>query len=422
MADDLKNSSENVSEDISPTKEDLLKTLDFEINQISSEQQRNGWTKWALYGVLAGSLWLLAEQWEKGDFNFTVVLILIVVFSIGLDILRQSKRLLPHQPGKYKRALRFKPITELGVNSPAFFLYAIRHVLVFGIAAIFAGKVFWISAIIVLWYYGGYTLTSLLVFILGYFVWYFPSTETIYKRTSKLSLKRYYRYWGLTLIGLIWGFIGYLNAALAYSPEGIKVVNFRIAGLLVVIGYAFYLLLELSVKIPLLSNLVEIRRDLSFGRIEIQAATRQAEIIIAGILVDERLQADIAELMPLVEQRRLGFTQLYDKITRLSKVIPDQHATITEEHIKMAKEILAPCLDGIAKILEKSEEEERLERKLRMDTSAVADESPESVKSAEEFLKKIEDLDSEMIGKGEVLLNDLQPLLERIKGKKIIDE
>ncbi len=52
----LQKRSENTLEKTSPIKEDILKALDFEIAQISSEQQRNGWTKWALYGVLAGSL------------------------------------------------------------------------------------------------------------------------------------------------------------------------------------------------------------------------------------------------------------------------------------------------------------------------------------------------------------------------------
>ncbi|MCA1622654.1 MAG: hypothetical protein LC768_01055 [Acidobacteria bacterium] len=130
MLNNLQNNSENISDGNSPTKEDILKTLDFEINQISSEQQRNGWTKWALYGVLAASLWLLLEQWEKGNFDFWVVLLLVLVFSIDIDIMRHSKRLLPHRPSRYERVLRFKFTTEIE-NGAAFFLYAIRHIVVF---------------------------------------------------------------------------------------------------------------------------------------------------------------------------------------------------------------------------------------------------------------------------------------------------
>ncbi len=83
LNDNLQNNSKSISQDNFPNKEDVLKTLDFEINQISSEQQRNGWTKWALYGVLAGCLWLLLEQWEKGNFDFWIVLLLVLVFSAG---------------------------------------------------------------------------------------------------------------------------------------------------------------------------------------------------------------------------------------------------------------------------------------------------------------------------------------------------
>lgn len=409
----LQNNNEDNSNNTSLTKEDILKALDFEINQISSEQQRNGWTKWALYGVLAGSLWLLLEQWEKGDFDFNVVLILIVVFSIGLDILRQSRRLFPYRPSRYKRISRFKVWSEMG-NKYGLFLHAIRHVLIFIIALSFFNRVLWIQATLVLIYYGLFSITGLLAF--G--VQYFPLSDIIFDSRSKISLKSYYTIWGLTIIALAWGMIGYLNAALVYYPEGINVANFRIAGLLIVIGYSFYLLLEVSTKVPLLSRLTEIRRDLSFGRIDLKAAINQAEIIIAGILPDEKLQEDIDVLRTLVEQRNLEFNKIYDKIVPLSKEISMESANITEEYEKKAKNILLPCLDEIESFLKKDEEETKLERNLRIHISMVKDESPETVKSAEDFLKRIEELDTEMTNKAELLLKDFLPMIERLKAVK----
>lgn len=396
------NDSVDISDDTSLAKEDLLKALDFEINQISAEQQRNGWTKWALYGVLAGSLWLLLEQWEKGNFDYFVVLLLVLVFSIGLDIIRQARRLLPRRPNRYKRLLRFRFLNEIENSSAAFFLYAIRHFVVFLIALYFVNRVSWLQAGIVLIYYGQFSLFSLLAFAFYYFD---PQAQTIQNTESKMSLKRYYSYWGITIIALAWGMVGYFNAATTYYSGGISIANFRIAGLLVVIAYTFYLLTDQTKKVPLLSVLTEIRRDLSFGRIDLETAIKQAEIVIAGIFVDEKLQEDIAAVMPLLEQRSSEFNKVYDKIISLSKEIPKQSSDITKEQERKAREILSPCLIEIGGILKKSQEEEKLERRLRIHTSMVNRESPEKVKSAKDFLKTIEDLDSEMANKGEALLN-----------------
>lgn len=409
----LQNKNNSNLNDSSLTKEDFLKTVDFEINQISSEQQRNGWTKWALYGVLAGSLWLLLDHWEKGNFDFNVVLLLIVVFSIGLDILRQSKRLLPHRINKYKRILRFKPVTNI-TSSAAFFLYTTRHLIVFIIVILFATKVSWIPLVIALWYYGKFSIFSLFAFV----VQYFPSLEVIHNSESKLTSKQYYKYWGLTVAALIWALIGYLNAALAYNPEGIRISNYRIAGLLVVIGYTFYLLLELSEKVPLLAHLIEIRRDLSFNRIDLKTAIKQAEIAIAGISVDEKLQEDIASVMPLLEQRNLEFNRIHSKITAISKEIPKEFSEITKEHEKKAKEVLLPCLEEIDNLVKQDDEIEKLKRKLKIHVSIAENESPESVKSAKDFLKSIEELETEIENKAETMLADFLPMIENIKAKK----
>lgn len=413
MLNNLQNNSESILDDKSLTKEDILKTLDFEINQISSEQQRNGWTKWALYGVLASSLWLLLEQWEKGNFNFWVILLLVLVFSIGIDIISHSRLLLPHRITKYERVLRFKSPTEIE-NGVAFFLYVIRHIIVFVIALLFVNKVSWSQAAVIIVFYGLFSLFALIAVA----VFYYPEFEVIHNSKSNASLKSYYSFWTLTIIALVWGLIGYLNAALSYYPEGISLANFRIAGLLVAIAYTFYLLVDLSKNAPLLSVLTEIRRELSFGRIDLQTAIKQAEIGIAGISVDERLQEDIGAVMPLLEQRNLEFKLISDKITALSKEIPKQISDITKEQEKKAKEILLPCLNEINGFLKKNEEVEKLKRKFRVHISMVERESPESVQSAKNFLEKIENLEAKMGNKAEAMLNEFLPMIERLQTVK----
>lgn len=404
---DINNANTNK---VSLTKEDILATLDFEINRISSEQQRNGWTKWALYGVLAGSLWLSLEHWEKGNFDVSVILLLILIFSTVIETIRQAKRLLPFRPSRYKKVPRFKFPTEIN-SSGGFFLYAIRHFVILIIAVFFANKVPWHQAGLIILYYGKFSFLSLFVFAF----FYYPKFEFIYNSESKISFKRYYSYWGLAIIGLIWGTIGYINAALTFQPNGISIANFRIAGLLVVITYTFYLLADISKEIPMLSVLTEIRRELSLGIIDIEAATKQVNTAIIGISVDEQLQDDITSLMPLIEQRSLEFNRINDKITVLIKEIITQNLYITKKHKKEVDEILKSTINEFEELLRKTEEENKLKRRLKIHIAMVDDKSTDAVQSANLFLQRIEDLDSEMTNKAKLMLGDILPSIEKLK-------
>ena len=151
---------------------------------------------------------------------------------------------------------------------------------------------------------------------------------------------------------------------------------------------------------------------------DLKTAIKQAEIVIAGISVDEKLQEDIRVAMPVLEQRNSEFNRIYEKIMALSKEVPKEISEITKEQEEKAKEILLPCLDEINSLLKKDEEGERLKRKFRIHISMVERESPEMVKSAKDFLKRIEDSETEMENKAEAMLNEFLPMIERLKAEK----
>src|SRR5438128_1279564 len=75
--------------------ERVLNALDFEIGQITSEQQRPGWTMWAIYGGLASTLWFLCDLWEKGGVTPLKTLQVFLIFSVFVEIARQLPRLFP---------------------------------------------------------------------------------------------------------------------------------------------------------------------------------------------------------------------------------------------------------------------------------------------------------------------------------------
>ena len=63
--------------------ERVLHVLDFEIDRIQTEQQRPGWSIWAIYGALGTSIWLLSEQIASATASLTNVLQLLIGFSAG---------------------------------------------------------------------------------------------------------------------------------------------------------------------------------------------------------------------------------------------------------------------------------------------------------------------------------------------------
>lgn len=396
-----------------PTKESVLAVIDFEINQIISEQQRNGWTTWALLGVIVSSLWLLLDQLEKGYVDIFNSVLLFLIFSIIEDIIHHVRRLFPYSLSRKQSTLRFISISERE-NSLGFFLYALRFVVLFVLALFFAERVSTIQAGIVLLFYFVFSMISIFTFIM----YYVPNFEVLDYFNNKISRKKYYFFWLIVIVALIWGMLGYLDFVFKYYPDGISIVDFRVAGFITIIFFVSSLLANHSNKNPILSALIEIRRELSFGRLPLETAVRKSEIVIAGIPVEERLQEHIRAILPTIEKRKLEFNRIVKKITDLSKEIPKRDVDMTEEHKRKAKEVLLPCSVELKKFLEKTQEEEKLEKRLRLHILMVENVSPKSVEAANDVLKKIEELDAELGNEAEEMLKDFLPMLERLKNPK----
>lgn len=81
---------QNESASSSPdSRRELIDLLEFEISRLESEQQRPGWTKWALAGASASCVWLLLDQFEghSRQINFSSTLFLFLIWSFVWDTL-----------------------------------------------------------------------------------------------------------------------------------------------------------------------------------------------------------------------------------------------------------------------------------------------------------------------------------------------
>lgn len=322
-----------------PTKEELLAHLDFEINQVLAARQKDGWTNWALYGVIASCFWFIFDQLERPNLEYRLIFLLILVFTIGTDILRQLLRFLPIDRRRFQRTARFRLFTEAH-SVKGGFLHLVRHIFILILVIAFASRVAWSEAAATILYYGYYTLMTLIALP----VMYFPNLEGVFPSKNTRSLLRYYIYWAILIAFLFWGFIGYLNAALAFSPPAESIANYRIAALLMVIAYSMFLLIEHKHKLPLLSFLLDMRREVIFNRIDLPTAIRNTEIAVAGATVDETLQDDVLALLPLLEQREKDFERLEQSLAQFSRELPDE-PTNEEVEAKVQK-FITPCLQS----------------------------------------------------------------------------
>ena len=113
---------------------------------------------------------------------------------------------------------------------------------------------------------------------------------------------RYHIVWTIAILFLAWGLIGYWYAARLQADLENLTPNSRLAGLIIVIVYSMYLLLDQMHKRPILSYLHDIRRQAIFGTLDLADASKQAERVIVGVGIDRQLRDDITEPQPIVER------------------------------------------------------------------------------------------------------------------------
>jgi hypothetical protein len=400
-----------------PSAERVLSALDFEINQISSEQQRPGWTIWAVYGGLASSLWLLSEQWEKGTVHLIQSIHLFLIFSVLIEIVRQSGRFLPIRNPRDKvtnssRPARFQNLLK-GQSALVLFLYSFRFILITAITIFLVRRVWWWGTVPLILYFGMFSLISLVALI----TLYVPTVLTVTPeapRAKGFSKKKYYFFWLCMIVLLSVGLTAHLVSVRTSYPNGVNASDLRFAGLLIVISFLLPLIPEESKNRPLLSRLKEIRRDLAFGWIDVDTALQQADIALTGMPVDDVLQEDIRVVLEKFEKTDAEYKRVISKMDTLLSEIPANDVDITKEILDNSKSTLKEFCAVVEKESKESKELKRVITRLRIHRALADHISSDSVSAAQDVLQKIESAQNELTEKAENLLARLNPALKRL--------
>jgi hypothetical protein len=401
---------------LNTTEDRVLAELDFEINQITSEHQRPGWTTWAIYGSLVTLLWLLADQFDKEDLDLIRVAQFFLILSLLLEIVRQLHRFLPvvkiaELKPKRDPSPRFISIVK-GFSISGLLLHALRFVSITTLILFLAIKVPWPVTGILLLYYGTYTLFVLIAVVTMY-VTDLASLHIKPRATQDITKKRYYTVWSCAIVALSIGSVFHLSSVFAYYVPGESSTDLRTAGLLLLITFLVPLVPEESKNRPLLLRLREIRRELAFGLIDLEEAVHQADSALAGIPVDEMLGELVKEVSDEFKRSRTEYARIISNAETLVTTLNTEK--IEQQQIEDGERVLKEFGAVIYKEHQRTDELEKLIRRLRVRCSSAEHISSDEVLAAHNLLQTIDSNNIQLTARVEALSPRITELLKRLK-------
>lgn len=275
-------------------RELLVELLNQEIAFAQSEEQRSGWTLWALAGAVAGLIFFALDTLESEQLSLLVTAKWIVVIAIPVDLIVNSLWTWSVHSGEPRRAYRF--LLEFEHQQVAFG-WRIAHSV--GILAIAVGvrEGVWIPAVVVavLWY-GLLIMVAMIVIPAA-------GAELPYLVKPPLSKRN-------TLLGLAVGSFLVLGSAVSYAvtlppihAEG-STTELRLALVSVTVSCLFFRLL-LGIRHPWqLRRLVSIRRDVALGRLTLGQAAGATEVALLSAGPQQVLHEHLRTTTLFVDEAR----------------------------------------------------------------------------------------------------------------------
>jgi hypothetical protein len=283
--------SESLGTDPALTRQDVLAAIDSEIASIQKEQAAPGWTNWTFYGCFATLVWLSVTEIATGKFAPVNVLLLFVACSVLIDTLEQTLNMAKPRTLKKGAANRVRLFSqELGATRLSLLGFQLRLLALFGAYFYLHSSVAGFSSLWFLGFYGFTFLVVLLMLILSFFGLPIGTSKALSKRLNGLLNLAFF----FGLAKTVWDISGF-----ALTNRGVFTVSdYRIGLLVTVLLWLVPTWLAHQFQNqPLLETLKNLRRDLAFGRIDANAALRQADIALDGMKVDDYLQAELQKLL-----------------------------------------------------------------------------------------------------------------------------
>ncbi len=314
------------------SREIVLDSIDFEINRIQSEQNRPGWTRWAILGSLATLVWLFLNELESKTITWLHVSLIFFVFSLLLDnILFFTALISPKSSNNQKLRFDFSH-RHFGNNRMLMLLILFRIAIMLYIAWLFSGDVLKYQAVAAYVLYLIFFLIFLTIFVVS-----FLKLPILISGKGTVPKSSYFMLLTALGVGLI-PLYAYGHAALEVSSIS-NYSNYKIAGLLLVASYVLMMLFGLfggaGSSSPILSSLIEIRRDVALRRMDIESSIRQLDIAIAGMQVDEVLQEYVRVILQAFEEINQQYKKALKIVEAAEPYLPKEGSILAENERKL---------------------------------------------------------------------------------------
>lgn len=316
-------------------KEELSIFLNSEIESLRSEIQRPGWTNWALTGALAALVWILISLIEQGNYNLREIGSLLLVISFSIYVYALIHGLIrPNLPSQQHRGRLMH--TDLTGSNITF------------IILIIAQLVFLIIVILQLSTELGSVATSISLAAVS--IPLFSAVMSIIFIATRFPVlynpsHRYTKVVSVVCSVLMLLSVWYQIRLLWISPGGATIYDVRLA---LVIAAIFYLSCKL-VFIPrgnlTLDLLTTIRRELLFGRIELEPAIQQVDIALAGLRASDLLESYVTKLLSLYRDAKSVFSKSVSFVDQLEEWQSGTVEKMSPEQLTFRRE-LTKALDS----------------------------------------------------------------------------
>lgn len=315
----------------------MIDMLEFEIGHVRSEESKPGWSKWALMGGIATTVWLLTQELEQNRVIGRRILFLFLSFSLAYEAVKQVSsvifKVLPAQAkGRFVVASsRFSHGRQLMLFEMVRYLSLL--VIAWRVAEGFMSRPYRLVTIV---FFGFNALLVGMVFVISFVSFPIPEPSPE-PRIINRAVRGILLISGLsaTIVSVSW----LLNDSLSFTiPE------YRIGGLLFVISLILLLLAKGQPQTPLLETLVGIRRSLGLGQLDFDSARRQVEIALQGMTVSDVLQNDLVRLLAEWERGGIHLETASKELEAFSQTFKAESSQ-THEGVKL----LCLVLDSIDK-------------------------------------------------------------------------
>jgi hypothetical protein len=276
------------------TREVLLNLLDQEIAYAQSEEQRSGWTLWALGGALAAAALLLLTTWEAGPFSLQTTAKWVLVIALPADLAINLLWTWSGSPVATRRTYRY--LHEIEHQQVALSWRAFHFLGVLSIALWLSHDVLKLAVYFVVGWYA-------LLAIFGIVLIPLASAELPYLQKPVLSK------WGGRVFGALLSVLmaGSMYAYVITLPPllpGTRTTELKVALLLVSSSYLIFRLL-MGIRQPWqVRRLVTTRRELALGQMDLLAAVRTTRAALIGGGPQLALEEHLTKTLALASEAR----------------------------------------------------------------------------------------------------------------------